>query len=317
MSTRYFNFVLLLFFSTFGWAKTDNDSILPFYFTDTELDCDACGCAATSASNGIENLMASNFIGVRYFHQFYKAKENAFSNQLSQKQSFNTIQLWARIPIHKKIDVSVSLPYHFHEKNGQNKTSISGIGDLNVMGIVKIIQPKETTQSIKQSLSTAIGVKIPMAKFNQQNAETTNPSFQLGTGSWDTQFALNYQLTYSNSSVQFVTDYNLKGENKKQYKFGNQWNQLVQIQHLFVQKNIKLLGKIGFQNELYYANQQFNEKIPKSKGDAQFLKFGIEGVNNRFNYGIEYYQPIKSNLNSGEVEIKNRFGVFLNYNLSK
>ena len=317
MLTRYFNFILFLFFSTFCWAKSNNDSILPLYFIDTELDCDACGCAATSASNGIENLIASNFIGVRYFYQFYKAKENTFSNQLSQKQSFNTIQLWTRIPIHKKIDISVSLPYHFHENNGLNRTSISGIGDLNVMGIVKIIQPKEIEQSIKQSLSTAIGIKIPIAKFNQQNTETTNPSFQLGTGSWDTQFALNYQLIYSNSSVQFVTDYNLKGENKKQYKFGNQWNQLIQIQHLFVYKNIELLGKIGFQNELYYANQQFNEKIPKSKGDAKFIKLGIEGKSNRFNYGIEYYQPIKSNLNSEEVEIKNRFGVFLNYNLFK
>ena len=83
------NLVAILI-SMIGFAKSENDSILTNY-RELELDCDACGCAATSTANGIENLMNASFIGVRYLNQFYKAKENAFSNELNQKQTFNTI----------------------------------------------------------------------------------------------------------------------------------------------------------------------------------------------------------------------------------
>lgn len=296
-------------------AHTENDSVLTSFVYKLELDCDACGCSATSSANGIENLLNSNFIGVRYLHQYYKAKEDAFSNQRTQKQQFNTIQLWTRIPINNRIDINASIPYHFHQKKGENSSSISGIGDLNVMGIVKVIKSNASQNEFKHGLSAAVGIKVPIAKFDQKNAETTNPSFQLGTGSWDTQFALNYQLAYNNSTLQFVTDYNLKGENKKKYKFGDQWNQLIQVQHLFINKELKLLGKVGFQNELYYENEQFGETIPKSKGNAQFAKLGLEAAVKKINFGIEYYQPLLSDLNSGEIEVINRIGFFFNYNL--
>ncbi len=312
----YQTLFLVLFFSPILLlAHTDHDSISSPYFQEVELDCDACGCSATSASNGIENLLNSNFIGVRYLHQYYKAKEDAFSNKRTQKQQFNTIQLWARIPVHNRIDVNASIPYHFHQKDGKNSTSISGIGDLNVMGVIKLVKPTQDTNKFKHGLSAAVGLKIPIAKFDQTNAETTNPSFQLGTGSWDTQFALNYQLAYKNTALQVVTDYNLKGENKKKYKFGDQWNQLIQLQQLFINNEFKLVGKVGFQNELYFENEQFGEAIPKSKGDAQFAKIGLEAASKRFNFGVEYFQPLHSNLNSGEIEVKNRIGFFVNYSL--
>ena len=312
----YINLFFVILFTPISlFAYTDNDSIVVSHLYDLELDCDACGCSATSTSNGIENLINSNFIGIRYLHQSYKAKEDAFSNKRTQKQQFNTIQLWARIPINNRIDINASIPYHFHNKEGKNSSSISGIGDLNMMGIVKVIKSNTSSNELKHRLSAAIGLKIPIAKFNQANAETTNPSFQLGTGSWDTQFAINYQLAYKNSTLQLVTDYNLKGENKKKYKFGDQWNQLIQLQHLFINNELKLLGKVGFQNELYYKNEQFGETIPKSKGKAQFAKLGLEAAARKFNFGIEYFQPILSDLNSGEIEVKNRIGFFFNYNL--
>lgn len=307
-------FTLIFLSSNVVFGKIDHDSILSTKLFENELDCDACGCAATSTANGIENLMNANFIGVRYIHQFYKAKENAFSNSLNQKQTFNTVQLYARIPLHKRVDLSVSIPYHFHQKKGINKTEINGIGDINLMGIFKILHPNENA-SLNHSISTVVGIKAPIAKFNQQNAETTNPSFQLGTGSWDTQFGINYQIAYQKTAIQFVTDYNLKGENKYNYKFGNQWNQLIQIQHLFLDKDYKLAGKIGFQNELFENNKQFGENIPKTKGNLQMLKIGIEAATNNFNFGVEFYQPLHVDLNSGEIEMKNRIGLFVNYNL--
>ncbi|WP_322970758.1 hypothetical protein [Faecalibacter sp. LW9] len=301
-------------------ATPTRDSLQLFQETNQEfeyeLDCDACGCAVGSATYGMENLLSSNFIGVRYLHQYYKAKEDVFSNQLNQKQHFNTVQVWAKIPVSNQIDLIASLPYHSHQKSGDNSVSINGIGDANVMGTYKIIQPSENaTDNVKHFFNAAIGIKIPLAKFNNVYADTPNPSFQLGTGSWDTQFGLNYQITIKDISVQMVTDYNLKGENKNKYKFGDQWNQLIQIQYPILKNNTQLIGKLGFQNEFYQANKQFNEFIPKTKGNLQLAKIGLEGSTSKFNYGIEYLLPIRSDLNSGEVKFKNRLGLFINYKI--
>ena len=96
---------------------------------------------------------------------------------------------------------------------------------------------------------------------------------------------------------------------------GNQWNQLIQIQQLLVDKKYKLAGKVAFQNELFEQNKQFGEKIPKTKGNLQTLKFGLEAAVEKINFGIEYYQPLHTDLNNGEIELKNRVGVFINYNI--
>lgn len=307
-----------LLFSINSYALPINDSLQIFKEIDleNELDCDACGCAVGSVTNGIENLLNTNFIGVRYLHQYYKAKEDVFSNQLNQKQYFNTIQIWAKIPINKNINLNASVPYHFHQKNGIKNIYIEGVGDANLMGTYKVIIPKEdSNQKINHFLNAAVGIKIPLAKFNEVYADTPNPSFQLGTGSWDFQFGVNYQLSIDNLSIQMVTDYNLKGENKNNYKFGNQWNQLIQIQYPISKNSSQLIGKIGLQNEIYQENKQFNEFIPKTKGNLQLAKIALEGGYSKFNYGLEYLLPIHSDLNSGEVEFKNRLGMFINYKI--
>lgn len=298
------------------WAN-ENDSILSLKPAEYELDCDACGCSVSSGSSSLENLLYANYIGVKYVHQYYRAQENLFAKDLNEKQTFNTVQLWARVPISKQIEVFGSLPYHSHQKKGKNETKINGVGDMNLMGIYKLILPNASVEKmVKHQLSAGLGIKIPLAKFDQTSTGTANPSFQLGTGSWDTQFALNYQLGYRKLAVQVGTDYTLKGENKKEYKFGDQWNQIVQVQAFLVKNEAMiLLGKVGFQNELFYSNQEFNERLPKTKGDLQLLKFGIEGAYSKFSFGMEYYQPLASNLNADEIVMKNKMGVFLNYAL--
>jgi len=41
------------------------------------------------------------------------------------------------------------------------------------------------------------GVKIPTGKYNSTNNGTLNPSFQLGTGSWDYIFVSEYVIKKS------------------------------------------------------------------------------------------------------------------------
>lgn len=292
----------------------EKDSLSFQYPLELELDCDACGCSITGGGSSLENLLYSNYIGVKYIHQYYRAQENIFAKDLNEKQQFNTVQLWGRIPLTKRLDIYGSLPYHTHEKKGKNTTSITGIGDMNIMGIYKLIEPQTSTNTIiKHQLSAGVGIKIPLAKFDEKNVGTANPSFQLGTGSWDTQLAMNYQLMFGAFALQLGSDYVFKGKNSKSYQFGNQWNQNMQIQVFLMKTETVIVTKLGIQNEMYSFNKEYKEKVPKTKGDVQLLKFGLEGAYRQFSFGAEYFQPLASNLNAGEVVLKHRMGLFLNY----
>jgi len=102
----------------FSQAKEIHDSLLVPKELSTIFfdDCDACGCAAGNGSSGFESLLNPQFIGVKYFAQHYRAKENLFVNDLTQDQYFNTLQLWGKIPVAKNVSMYASVPFQFHTK---------------------------------------------------------------------------------------------------------------------------------------------------------------------------------------------------------
>jgi hypothetical protein len=93
-------------------------------------------------------LLNPQFIGIKYFAQHYKAKENLFTQDLTQDQYFNTIQLWGKIPVTQKLSIYGSIPFQFHEKKTlQGDIKINGIGDASLMGIYEILRSKTNTIS--------------------------------------------------------------------------------------------------------------------------------------------------------------------------
>lgn len=280
------------------------------------LDCDACGCAAGNGSSGFETMLNPQFIGIRYFAQHYKAKENAFVSKANRDQYFNTLQLWARIPVAKKIEIYVGLPYHFHNRETSiGKENIDGIGDATLMGIYNFLDL--STKSMNNHIFNAgAGVKIPTAKFDEINASGTNPSFQLGTGSWDFLMALNYRFQMKKSAFTVSFDYTFKGENEKKYQFGDQFNYSGVYNYLFVNKSEFIFsGKGGFQGEIYQDNKQFGEVLNRTSGDALYGKIGFELAYKKWSLGSELMLPVSSNLASDDIEARSRVGVFLNYGL--
>lgn len=278
-----------------------------------KLFCDACGCAAGNGSSGFESLLNPQYIGVKYFAQHYKAKENLFVDEVTQDQYFNTFQLWGKIPVTKKMSVYGSIPLQFHEKKTlQGNINISGIGDASIMGIYQILQSKNTFHQ----LSGGLGIKIPVGKFDEKGITGVNPSFQLGTGSWDYQIALSYKYQKNLFALMLNSDYTIKTENKKHYQFGHQWNYAATgFQKIWRNENSIVSGKLGLQGELYDVNKQFGEIIPKTSGSALYGKFGFEASYKKWSLGSELMLPAYSNLASGDIEARSRFSIFINFGL--
>lgn len=313
------NIVLLLFCFQL-LAAAEKDSISRYHFQKMELmdddDCDACGCSASGGSMGFASMLNANFVGVRYFNQRYKSTDGLYSNSLWYEEDFNTVQVWARIPVIKRLQISVLLPYHFHSRETKTgNQSISGLGDMTVLAMYQLYQTHKDSTYFAHTLQIGGGLKAPTGKFNDSNSGNVNPSFQVGTGSWDYLLATEYTLRRKKFGFNSLLNYVIKTENAKFYQFGNQFNYAGTFFYLYEKKAFSLAPQLGFAGEVFASNLQRKQIVRNTSGDVVFGRLGFELGKNRFSIGANLMVPIHQNLTGGNVEAQYRWSVNLNYSL--
>jgi hypothetical protein len=282
-----------------------------------EDDCDACGCSANGGSMGFSSMLNNNFIGVRYVYQSYTTKEGIFNNSPWIDENFNTIQIWSRIPITKRIQLTALLPYHDNNRElASGKEGISGLGDFTVMGMYTLVQPTIDSVAVySHKVQFGGGVKAPTGKYNVANNGTLNPSFQLGTGSWDCLLVTEYVVKRKQLGLNTALSYTFKTENQKKYRFGNQFNYGTTLFYLLNLDKIKLVPQLGIAGEVYESNKQVKQDVIGTKGDILFSKFALEVGRNKFSLGLNFMKPINQNLTEGNVKSNYRLSINLNYSL--
>jgi hypothetical protein len=307
----------------FNLAAAVKDSILPNYKSQFHLqnmrfeDCDACGCSANGGSMGFSSLASSNFLGLRYFYQRYTSKDGIFNNSPWVDENFNTVQIWARIPVTKRLQISALLPYHSHnrERTTGNET-LSGLGDATVLAMYSVLPMPKDSAVFNHKLQLGGGVKAPTGEFDSENNKgSVNPGFQLGTGSWDYLLAAEYIITRKKLGFNAMFNYTIKTENKKRYQFGNQINYGSTLFYIATIGKVQLLPQLGIAGELFEANNQYSQEVPDSAGDIVFTKVGFEAGIKKWSVGLHAMLPINQNLSNGKVESNYRLSVNLNYSL--
>lgn len=307
----------------FASASAVKDSISSFTFQKMQLDatmdfdCDACGCSASGGSMGFSSMLNTNFVGVRYFYQSYTSRDGIFANSPWIDENFNTTQVWAKIPITKKIQVTALIPYHFHNREFETGTeNIKGLGDVTVMATYELYKTQKDSTVFTHNLQMGGGVKMPTGKFKEaNNLGTVNQSFQLGTGSWDYLLLTEYVIKKKNLGLNSMLNYTFKTENDKNYQFGNQFNYGSTLFYLLDFKSIQLVPQIGVAGEVYGENKQYGEGVHNTAGDILFSKFGFEIGKDKFSLGVNAMLPISQNLASGAIEANYRWSINLNYTL--
>ena len=314
--------IILFFFISIQWMNASIKDTLQHpnrfqqYYRLLEEDCDACGCSANGGSMGFSSMLNNNFIGLRYVYQSYTTKEGVFNNSPWINENFNSVQIWTRIPITERIQLSAIVPYHFNNRElPTGKESISGLGDLTVMGMYTVFQTHKDSITYSHKWQLGAGIKAPTGSYNTENAGTLNPSFQLGTGSWDYLLVTEYVIKRNQLGLNTALSYNFKTENQKHYQFGNQLNYGSTIFYLLDMNKVKLVPQAGIAGEVYAANTQFQQEVIGTKGDILFSKFGLEVGRNKFSLGINTMIPIAQHLTGGNVKANYRLAINLNYKL--
>jgi len=281
-----------------------------------DFDCDACGCSASGGGMGFSSMIDRNFAGLRYFHQSYSSRDGIFNNSPWVDENFNTVQAWARIPVAKNLQVSALVPYHFHNRDrATGEQSISGLGDITVLGLYTIYQTQSDTTAFRHVVQLGGGVKAPTGKYDSANNGSVNPSFQVGTGSWDYLLAAEYVITRNNLGLNTMVNYTFKTENSEKYHFGNQFNYATTVFYMMEGGKFTIVPQAGLAGELYAANKQYGEELPDTKGEILFGKLGVEAGVGKFSVGLNGMLPISQNLTGGKVEANYRWAVNLNYSL--
>ena len=302
--------------------EKDSTSIFRKYYfkphiTMADDDCDACGCSASGGSMGFASMLNSNFVGIRYFNQEYRTTDGLYSNSLWYQEKFKTLQIWARIPVFKKFQVSAQIPYHSHDRDtNKGIQTIQGVGDINIMGIYQLLQTHKDSTVFVHTLNLGVGVKLPTGKYEQSNSGLVNPSFQLGTGSWDYTIMTEYVLKRKRIGLNSMLNYIFKTENSNYYRFGNQFNYSSTLFYLFeTDDELAIAPQLGIAGEVYDSNYQYRELLRFTKGDVFFGKIGFELGKKRFSIGGNTMFPLVQNLASGRVEAQIRWSFNINFSL--
>jgi hypothetical protein len=314
--------VFLVITFQFGFAAEIDSLVanpfikLPQFSNSLIEDCDACGCSASGGSMGFASMLNTNFIGIRYFNQSYKSTDGLYSNSPWYNENFNTLQLWARIPVVKRVQISALIPYHFHNRETNSGTqNISGLGDITVLGMYQLYQTHKDSTLFIHSLQAGAGLKIPVGKFDATNNGSVNPSYQVGTGSWDYLLAAEYVIRRQKLGLNTLLNYVIKTENDKYYQFGNQFNYAGTFFYLLKRDAYSIVPQLGFAGELYESNYQLGQKVRNTSGDIFLGKIGFEVGKDKLSLGANVMLPIAQNLTGGNVEANYRWSLNFNYSL--
>jgi hypothetical protein len=321
MKNIYLFILLLIFQFAFAIEKDSLAAYNPFvkfhqFAISLDEDCDACGCSASGGSMGFASMLNSNFVGIRYFNQSYKSTDGLYSNSSWFTENYNTTQVWARIPVAKRVQISALVPYQFHNREIANgMQSISGIGDITVLTMYQLYQTHKDSTLLVHTLQAGGGLKIPTGKFDEANNGSFNPSYQVGTGSWDYLLATEYVVKRKQFGLNTMLNYVIKSENDKKYRFGNQFNYSGTFFYLHENDAFSFAPQIGFAGEVYEDNYQLGQKVNDTAGNIFLGKIGFEMAKNKFSVGANLMLPINQNLNGGNLEANYRWSFNLNYSL--
>jgi len=309
---------LIILFPMFSLASV-TDSLSSSYqqrFARMLDDCDACGCSATGGSMGFASLLNTNFIGVRYIYQRYASNDGLYDNSPWQTEQFNSVQLWGRIPVFRKVQLSVLIPYHYNTREtATGSNSISGVGDISAIALYRLFQTTTDSTFFAHTVQMGAGIKAPTGKYDETNNGSINPGFQLGTGSWDYLFLAEHILRRKQFGFQSMFNYVVKTANNKHYRFGNQFNYSGTLFWLHEKGDFSLSPQLGAAGEVSENNSQFGQPVSKTSGSIVFGKIGLEAGFGKWSAGAQFFLPMQQNLTGGRVDAKYRLGLNVNYSL--
>lgn len=293
-------------------------TLLLLFSTSIAFSCDICGGGSGSYYVGLLPQFNKKLVGVRYqYNQLYTNLDvQGNKTALSNKEQYQTMDIWGAWNIGSKWRVMAVLPYSFIEKYNEGMaqtTKKNGISDITLSGYYNLLQT--ANNSLNHSVWIGAGIKLPSGEYNNpEMANNTSNIFQLGTGSTDFLTQVIYDLNIESWGLNTTVNYKINTSNKDDYKYGNKLTANLAIyRKLNVGDAARIVPNIG----LLYENQQQNTTIgysvDQTGGNILQGSYGVEASYKKIAIGINLQSPISQNIASHRVDLKNKIMTHISY----
>lgn len=282
------------------------------------FSCDVCGGGAGSYYVGLLPQFNKKLIGVRYqYNQLYTNLDvEGNKTALSNKEKYQTIDLWGAWNIGSKWRIMAVLPYSFIEKYTIGTTQTNkkqGLSDITLTGYYNLLQSSKNT--VNQSIWVGAGIKLPSGEYNNpEMANNTSNIFQLGTGSTDFLTQVIYDINIDAWGLNTIVNYKINTKNKDDYKYGNKLTANMAIYHKFeIGTKARIIPNVG----LLYENQQQNTtigyRVDQTGGNVIQGSYGVEASFSKIAIGVNMQHPLAQNIASNRVELKSKIMTHISY----
>lgn len=281
--------------------------------------CNICGGSSGGSYFGILPQFYKNFISVRYTYKSFaynNFQSSTLGNGKVNKEDYNTIELWGRFYVKKRLQVFFFIPYSVNTRyEEQRNVQIQSIGDISFFANYTVLNRTADSLKLKHMLLIGGGVKLPTGKYQQRDVNKTlfPISFQIGTGSYALQSNFIYTIRYKKIGLNTDVNYKINFENELYYKLGNQLN--CSSMFFFWQKasNVILLPQTGIFLEDFNKDSEFGVSKKQTGGKNLFYNLGIDIYYKKMIVGAMLLNPIVSNVANTLPVAKTRLLVNVSY----
>jgi len=289
--------------------------VISLLFSFSGFACEICGCSINGYYFGILPQSLKNHIGVRYTYRDFQSQhlisEQEFILGNKSTEYYNSMELWGRFYLNKKIQIMAFVPFnHYLTNEVGTKTTAKGIGDITIVANYTLYNDAATgTTNFKQSLLVGGGIKLPTGKFNtSKSSQELNPSINPGTGSVDFLSDIIYNCRYKRVGLNLDANYRINTTNKDDFKYGNRFTAAAKFFYWKdVGKKLTLLPNAGLLFENAAKDTHGDEIQDFSGGNITYFTAGLEIYASKVTLGATFNHPVSQNMFKGLVQTGNNF----------
>lgn len=286
----------------------------------------ACCCTGVGANYSILPNLDKHVMGLRYTHRTYFSETRSLNPELNGKvtnQYMNSVELFGRFNIYKRLQLSVFIPVNFisqHDTKGGAEKS-TGMGDMSFLLQYNVLNPlKCNGKKWKQQLRLGAGFKLPSGEFKMGSDQMFATSLQLGTGSVDFIANAIYTFRLKGFGLNAGAGYKFNTTNPAGYRFGDKVQANANFFYVFDVKTLQVMPLVGFNYERQFFNRKNSRALNFTGGDFLTASVGLDVYYKQFAFSSTFSPAVMNRLN-WNGENKNKFnveaGVFYNFSTSK
>lgn len=275
--------------------------------------CDACGCSLLLGNWGPVVGGQRPYVGLRWQNQGYHSYADATDladKRLGSRENFHVLEARVGFMLAKRWQLSLGLPYLWLDRQLESQQlSARGLGDLSLQANV-VLWSSPQAAAIQQQLTASLAIKAPSGRFQAEDESLSgHPNFQLGSGSWDANWAGQYLLSTERNAFSAEASLRLNTTNADEYRYGHRTQASLRYYRRMRLGSSSWSPNVGVQYE--YAARDVQRGYFRQHTGGYFLlaQTGLQWTRPQYGLEISAMLPLAHHWADGLVVPRQRWSV--------